>query len=109
MGPPIGESGENGNEDIAQARIGDDAQVEALVCAEPPPRKAAWHWGSLALSVPAQIGRYKSLEPQKEGACYLYILVIQSSTRQDARTYLLRVENERGATTHAANLVLHGL
>lgn len=37
------------------------------------------------------------------------MLNVQTTTRQDARTYLLRVENERGATAHAAHLILHGI
>lgn len=56
VGPPVGEGEGEGNSP-SEARLGSDARITALVCAEPPPRKAAWHWGSLTLTVPAQIGK----------------------------------------------------
>jgi hypothetical protein len=109
VGPPVGENLDESGSSASEARLGSDARVNALVCAEPPPRKAAWHWGSLTLSVPAQIGRYRSAEAVRQGACFLYTLHVTSTQRQDARTYILRVENERGATAHAARLILRGL
>ena len=55
LGPPVG--AESGS---ARAWSGAEAKVTATVCADPPPRKAAWLWGSLRLDVPSQIGEYLS-------------------------------------------------
>lgn len=37
---------------------GGDARLHATVCADPPPRRAVWLWGSLRLDVPSQIGKF---------------------------------------------------
>lgn len=52
LGPPVG--AEKG---AAQAWSGGEARVAAAVCADPPPRRAAWLWGSLRLDVPQTIGQ----------------------------------------------------
>lgn len=56
----MGEGEDEGGAGASEARLGADARVSALVCAEPPPRRAAWHWGSLTLTVPAQIGKFST-------------------------------------------------
>ncbi|XP_026738612.1 irregular chiasm C-roughest protein isoform X2 [Trichoplusia ni] len=102
LGPPVGaESG------AAHAWAGHEARVAASVCADPPPRRAAWLWGSLRLDVPSQIGRYRSLEPATDGGCYRYTLLITGVGVSDARIYVLRVENERGSSSHAVSLTVH--
>ncbi|CAD0201192.1 unnamed protein product [Chrysodeixis includens] len=102
LGPPVGaESG------AAHAWAGHEARVAAAVCADPPPRRAAWLWGSLRLDVPSQIGRYRSLEPATDGGCYRYTLLIAGVGVSDARIYVLRVENERGSSSHAVSLTVH--
>ncbi|XP_049694249.1 hemicentin-1 [Helicoverpa armigera] len=102
LGPPVGaQSG------AAHAWSGGEARVWAAVCADPPPRRAAWLWGSLRLDVPSQIGRYRTLEPAMDGGCYRYTLLISNTGMSDARVYVLHVENERGFSSHAVTLTVH--
>lgn len=102
LGPPVG--AEKGT---AHAWSGGEARVSATVCADPPPRRAAWLWGSLRLDVPQTIGRYHSLEPAMDGGCYRYTLLISNTVIADARDYVLHVENERGFSSHAVSLTVH--
>ncbi|KAJ8722248.1 hypothetical protein PYW08_004650 [Mythimna loreyi] len=102
LGPPVGaESG------AAHAWSGNEARVSATVCADPPPLRAAWLWGSLRLDVPSQIGRYRTLEPATDGGCYRYTLLIANTGIADARVYVLHVENVRGFSSHAVSLTVH--
>lgn len=102
LGPPIG-----AETTAADGWSGGDAKVVATVCADPPPRRAAWLWGSLRLDVPSQIGRYKALEPSGTNGCYRYTLLVTSASAADARVYVLHVENERGSSAHAVSLTVH--
>lgn len=54
------------------------------------------------------VGRYRSLEPATDGGCYRYTLLISGAGVSDARIYVLRVENERGSSSHAVSLTVHG-
>ncbi|XP_072949442.1 kin of IRRE-like protein 3 isoform X2 [Epargyreus clarus] len=102
LGPPVGaDSG------TAHAWSGADARVQATVCADPPPRRAAWLWGSLRLDVPSHIGRYKAEEPASVNGCYRYTLLVSSTGIADARVYVLHVENERGFSSHRVSLTVH--
>ncbi|XP_063825955.1 kin of IRRE-like protein 3 [Ostrinia nubilalis] len=103
LGPPVG--AETGT---AHAWSGAEGRVHATVCADPAPRRAAWLWGSLRLDVPSQIGRYRALEPSGANGCYRYTLLISSTAVSDARVYVLHVENERGFSSHAVSLTVHG-
>ncbi|XP_075978040.1 kin of IRRE-like protein 3 isoform X2 [Anticarsia gemmatalis] len=102
LGPPVG-----ADKGAAHAWSGGEARVAASVCADPPPRRAAWLWGSLRLDVPQTIGRYHSLEPATDGGCYRYTLLISNTAVADARDYVLHVENERGFSSHAVSLTVH--
>ncbi|KAG6444572.1 hypothetical protein O3G_MSEX003431 [Manduca sexta] len=104
LGPPVGAETGAGT---AHAWSGGEARLHATVCADPPPRKAAWLWGSLRLDVPSQIGRYRSVEPSADNGCYRYTLLISSTGTADARVYVLHVENERGFSSHAVSLTVH--
>ncbi|CAK1580517.1 unnamed protein product [Parnassius mnemosyne] len=102
LGPPVGP-------DTASAHgwSGNEAKVQTTVCADPPPRKASWLWGSLRLDVPSHMGRYKALETESVDGCYRYTLSIGSASAADARVYVLHVENERGFSSHAVSLTVH--
>ncbi|XP_035440175.2 hemicentin-1 isoform X1 [Spodoptera frugiperda] len=102
LGPPVG-----ADTGAAHAWSGHEARVAATVCADPPPRRAAWLWGSLRLDVPSQIGRYRTIEPATDGGCYRYTLLISNTGVADARVYVLHVENERGFSSHAVSLTVH--
>ncbi|XP_026327512.1 irregular chiasm C-roughest protein isoform X2 [Hyposmocoma kahamanoa] len=102
LGPPVG--AETGS---AHAWSGGEAKVSATVCADPPPRRAAWLWGSLRLDVPSQIGRYRAVEPTGANGCYRYTLLVSNTGTADARVYVLHVENERGFSSHAVSLIVH--
>ncbi|XP_050685003.1 irregular chiasm C-roughest protein isoform X2 [Leptidea sinapis] len=102
LGPPVG--AETGT---AHAWSGGEARVQATVCADPPPRRAAWLWGSLRLDVPSAIGRYRAIDASSINGCYRYTLVISSVSVSDARVYVLHVENERGFSSHAVSLTVH--
>ncbi|XP_052741319.1 hemicentin-1 isoform X2 [Bicyclus anynana] len=102
LGPPVGEPAST-----AHAWSGGEGRVQAAVCADPPPRRAIWFWGSLRLDVPSHVGRYKSLEPTNINGCYRYSLVISGTSVTDAREYVLQVENERGFSTHSVSLTVH--
>ncbi|KAL0838629.1 hypothetical protein ABMA28_016712 [Loxostege sticticalis] len=102
LGPPVG--AETGT---AHAWSGSEGRVHATVCADPPPRRAAWLWGSLRLDVPSQVGRYRALEPSGTNGCYRYTLLVSSTGVSDARVYVLHVENERGFSSHAVSLTVH--
>ncbi|XP_045517850.1 hemicentin-2 [Pieris brassicae] len=102
LGPPVG--AETGT---AHAWSGGEAKVQATVCADPPPRRAAWLWGSLRLDVPSSIGRYKAIDAASINGCYRYTLTINSVSMSDARVYVLHVENERGFSSHAVSLTVH--
>lgn len=52
LGPPVG--AETG---VAHGWSGGEARLQATVCADPPPRKATWLWGSLRLDTPNHIGK----------------------------------------------------
>ncbi|KAJ0176465.1 hypothetical protein K1T71_007644 [Dendrolimus kikuchii] len=102
LGPPVGaESG------TAHAWSGGESRLHTTVCADPPPRRAYWSWGSLRLDVPSTIGRYRAQEPSMDGGCYRYTLLISNTGTADARVYVLHVENERGGSTHAVSLTVH--
>ncbi|KAI5635790.1 immunoglobulin domain-containing protein [Phthorimaea operculella] len=102
LGPPVG--AETGT---AHAWSGGEAKVTATVCADPPPRRAAWLWGSLRLEVPSQIGRYRTIDPTGANGCYRYTLLVSNTAMADARVYVLHVENERGFSSHAVSLTVH--
>ncbi|XP_063383742.1 kin of IRRE-like protein 2 isoform X2 [Cydia fagiglandana] len=102
LGPPVGAETLTAN-----AWSGSEAKVHATVCADPPPRRAAWLWGSLRLDVPTTIGRYRALEPTGAFGCYRYTLLISGTSTSDARVYVLHVENERGFSSHAVSLTVH--
>ncbi|XP_047533502.1 hemicentin-2 [Vanessa atalanta] len=102
LGPPVG-----ADTSAAHAWSGAEGRVQASVCADPPPRRAAWLWGSLRLDVPSHIGRYKTLEPTNINGCYRYTLLITSTSMSDARVYVLHVENERGFSSHSVALTVH--
>ncbi|XP_060803508.1 irregular chiasm C-roughest protein [Amyelois transitella] len=102
LGPPIG-----AETFTSHAWSGNEARVHATVCADPPPRRATWLWGSLRLEVPSQIGRFRAAEPSEANGCYRYTLLISSSGEADARMYVLEVENERGISSHAVTLTIH--
>ncbi|KAM3965281.1 LOW QUALITY PROTEIN: irregular chiasm C-roughest protein [Aphomia sociella] len=104
LGPPVGADVGAG---VAHAWSGGEARLHTTVCADPPPRKAAWLWGSLRLDVPSQIGRFRALEPAGAGGCYRYTLVLSGAAVADARLYVLHVENERGFSSHAVSLIVH--
>ncbi|XP_048478439.1 irregular chiasm C-roughest protein [Plutella xylostella] len=102
LGPPVG-----ADAGAAHAWSGNEARVTATVCADPPPRRAAWLWGSLRLDVPSQIGRYRAIDPSGVDGCYRYSLLVSSAAVSDARVYVLHVENERGFSSHAVTLTVH--
>ncbi|CAH2048771.1 unnamed protein product, partial [Iphiclides podalirius] len=102
LGPPVGPEALS-----AHGWSGAEARVQAAVCADPPPRKAAWLWGSLRLDVPSHMGRYRALESESVDGCYRYTLTISSVGTADARVYVLHVENERGFSSHAVSLTVH--
>ncbi|KPI95689.1 Neural cell adhesion molecule 1 [Papilio xuthus] len=104
LGPPVGPEAVS-----AHGWSGGEARAQAAVCAEPPPRSAAWLWGSLRLNVPSHMGRYRALEAESIDGCYRYTLAISSVSASDARVYVLHVENERGVSSHAVSLTVHGL
>ncbi|GBP48498.1 Kin of IRRE-like protein 3 [Eumeta japonica] len=104
LGPPVGSGGS------ARAWAGGEARVSATVCAEPPPRRAAWQWGSLRLQVPSSAGRHRALEPVGAAGtvgCYRYTLVVSDAGAADSRVYTLHVENERGSSMHSVTLMVN--
>lgn len=52
LGPPVGADAV-----VAHGWSGAEARLQATVCADPPPRKATWLWGSLRLDTPNFIGK----------------------------------------------------
>ncbi|XP_013145353.1 PREDICTED: hemicentin-2-like isoform X1 [Papilio polytes] len=102
LGPPVGPDAVS-----VHGWSGGEARAQAAVCAEPPPRSAAWLWGSLRLNVPSHMGRYRALEAESIDGCYRYTLAISSVSASDARVYVLHVENERGVSSHAVSLTVH--
>lgn len=107
MGPPeiqtIRSSGDNGIYESIGWSGEPVHQLKSSFCSRPPPRLVAWQWGSSHIRAGETIHpKYEALplEPIVESKsisnCYWAILVIKNVQKEDARTYTLLVESEKG-------------
>ncbi|RLU25619.1 hypothetical protein DMN91_001776 [Ooceraea biroi] len=86
---------------------GSPARLEIRLCSDPKPRLVAWEWGSTRLHAGEVLeSRYRALdlEPLASEDCYVAILELTSTVKEDQRLYHVIVENERGSDRRALML-----
>ncbi|XP_020282906.1 hemicentin-2-like isoform X2 [Pseudomyrmex gracilis] len=79
---------------------GSPARLEIRLCSDPKPRLVAWEWGSTRLHAGEVLEpRYRALdlEPLASEDCYLAILELTTTVKEDQRLYHVIVENDRGS------------
>eukprot|EP00095_Tigriopus_kingsejongensis_P003091 maker-scaffold1368_size45390-snap-gene-0.5 protein:Tk03091 transcript:maker-scaffold1368_size45390-snap-gene-0.5-mRNA-1 annotation:"kin of irre-like protein 2" len=94
---------------------GEDATLEVLFCADPPP-KQAWHLGDLGLGSGSNIilaagtghGRFIAESARKADRedCYISALRINGAHPTDSHTYQLKLSNNHGSDLHTIHLVV---
>ncbi|KYN35193.1 Kin of IRRE-like protein 3 [Trachymyrmex septentrionalis] len=86
---------------------GNPARLEIRLCSDPKPRLVAWEWGSTRLHAGEVLEpRYRALdlEPLASEDCYIAILELTSTVKEDQRLYHVIVENDRGSDRRALML-----
>ncbi|XP_011869141.1 PREDICTED: kin of IRRE-like protein 2 isoform X2 [Vollenhovia emeryi] len=86
---------------------GSPARLEIRLCSDPKPRLVAWEWGSTRLHAGEVLEpRYRALdlEPLASEDCYIAILELTSTVKEDQRLYHVIVENDRGSDRRALML-----
>ena len=83
---------------LFEATLKESADLKVVFCADPPPRRVRWEWGSMALEQGRQRGRISvsELEPADRKDCYTSQISFNPVSAEDSRTYYLVAENERG-------------
>ncbi|CAL7946544.1 unnamed protein product [Xylocopa violacea] len=79
---------------------GSPAKLEIRLCSDPKPRLVAWEWGSTRLHAGEVLeSRYRALdlEPLALEDCYVAVLELTSTVKEDQRLYHVIVENDRGS------------
>ncbi|XP_071862297.1 kin of IRRE-like protein 3 [Bombus fervidus] len=79
---------------------GSPAKLEIRLCSDPKPRLVAWEWGSTRLHAGEVLeSRYRALdlEPLAVEDCYIAVLELTSTVKEDQRLYHVIVENDRGS------------
>ena len=91
---------------LYKAQLKDRADLEVTFCSDPPPTKVRWEWGSLALEQGKSRGRLSvsDLKPVERKDCYASRLSFDPVTTDDARTYYLVAENDRGELRNGVKL-----
>ncbi|TRY72567.1 hypothetical protein TCAL_06515 [Tigriopus californicus] len=102
-----------------QVQNGEDATLEVLFCADPPP-KQAWHLGDLSLGSSTNgnsdiilaagtgHGRFIAESARKADRedCYVSVLRINGAHPMDSHTYQLKLSNSHGSDVHTIHLVV---
>ncbi|KOX74231.1 Kin of IRRE-like protein 3 [Melipona quadrifasciata] len=86
---------------------GSPAKLEIRLCSDPKPRLVAWEWGSTRLHAGEVLeSRYRALdlEPLAVEDCYIAVLELTSTVKEDQRLYHVIVENDRGSDRRALML-----
>ncbi|XP_043682596.1 hemicentin-1 isoform X1 [Vespula pensylvanica] len=92
---------------VVAATEGSPARLEIRLCSNPKPRLVAWEWGSTRLYAGEVLeSRYRALdlEPLASEDCYVAILELTSTVKEDQRLYHVIVENDRGSDRRALML-----
>ncbi|TRY72566.1 hypothetical protein TCAL_06514 [Tigriopus californicus] len=94
---------------------GEDATLEVLFCADPPP-KQAWHLGDLGSGSGSNIilaagtghGRFIAESARKSDRedCYISVLRINGAHPTDSHTYQLKLSNNHGNDSHIIHLIV---
>eukprot|EP00095_Tigriopus_kingsejongensis_P003892 maker-scaffold597_size128559-snap-gene-0.8 protein:Tk03892 transcript:maker-scaffold597_size128559-snap-gene-0.8-mRNA-1 annotation:"hypothetical protein DAPPUDRAFT_54063" len=94
---------------------GEDATLEVLFCADPPP-KQAWHLGDLGSNSGSNIilaagtghGRFiaESAKKSDREDCYVSVLRINGAHPTDSHAYQLKLSNNHGSDTHTIHLTV---
>ncbi|XP_043488099.1 hemicentin-1 isoform X1 [Polistes fuscatus] len=85
---------------VVAATEGSSARLEIRLCSNPKPRLVVWEWGSIRLYAGDILeSRYRALdlEPLASADCYVAILELTSTIKEDQRLYTVIVENDRGS------------
>ncbi|KAI4477413.1 hypothetical protein M0804_012799 [Polistes exclamans] len=85
---------------VVAATEGSSARLEIRLCSNPKPRLVVWEWGSIRLYAGDVLeSRYRALdlEPLASADCYVAILELTSTIKEDQRLYTVIVENDRGS------------
>ncbi|XP_071440087.1 kin of IRRE-like protein 2, partial [Hetaerina americana] len=101
--------GRGEEEELVAVPTGSMAEMRLVVCADPHPRAVAWEWGSVRLEAGDQpMGRFHAhpLVPSDREDCYVAMLTVNQVDQEDARSYHLSVENDRGADRHSIRLLV---
>ena len=87
-------------------QLKESADLEVVFCADPPPSRVRWEWGSMALEQGKKRGRISvsELEPGSRKDCYSSKISFNPVNSEDARTYYLVAENERGELRNGVKL-----
>ncbi|XP_047365487.1 hemicentin-2 isoform X5 [Vespa velutina] len=92
---------------VVAATEGSPARLEIRLCSNPKPRLVAWEWGDIRLYAGEVLeSRYRALdlEPLTSEDCYVAILELTSTVKEDQRLYHVIVENDRGSDRRALML-----
>ncbi|XP_034935070.1 kin of IRRE-like protein 2 [Chelonus insularis] len=85
------------------------ARLEIRLCSNPKPRLVAWEWGNSIRLHAGEVleSRYRALDleplPTLED-CFIAILELTSTVKEDQRLYYVIVENDRGSDRRALML-----
>ena len=93
---------------LHQARLKENAEMKIGFCSDPPPSRVRWEWGSVQLEQGGTRGRISvsDLKPSERKDCYTSTITFNPVTSEDARTYYLVAENERGELRNGVKLTV---
>ena len=91
---------------LFEGRLKEKTDLEVVFCSDPPPSKVHWEWGSVQLEQGKRRGRISvsDLQPSDRKDCYASKISFDPVTSEDARTYYLVAENERGELRNGVKL-----
>ncbi|XP_012277027.1 hemicentin-2 [Orussus abietinus] len=92
---------------VVSTTEGSPARLEIRLCSDPKPHLVAWEWGTTRLHAGEVLeSRYRALdlEPLDSEDCYVAILELTTTVKEDQRLYNVIVENDRGSDRRALML-----
>ena len=91
---------------LIQAKLQEQADLEVMFCADPPPRKVRWEWEGRGLEAGRRRGRISvaKLQSLERKDCYTSKISFNPVTAEDAGTYYLVAENDRGTLRSGVSL-----